>query len=413
MNYNKKQLEAINSEKSKIVVIAPAGSGKTYSLVGAMKKYYEDHPFDKIVAITFTRKAALELQSRSFGTNASCSTIHSWSLKELNKLGVKYKFKVSILQDDQIQEILQRLSRTCGYYSLNQYLLFSYIMGNYNVDVPNSVKNKFEKVLRTYINYKRENGLYDFTDLPLYLFDILNLYNEEIENIDALFVDEFQDVDDVQAQIFTKVKAKKYFYIGDPRQCIYLFRGAGPQNLDNLTDFAQYDLNINYRSYQSIIDYATAIREFGQGQKLTHINYKVNSDIVCSRVDEPGEVYIVEDDCTVYDIVNDIEKDTYRVLSAFLMKKPYILCRTNKQVKAIEALGYKNVSTIHQAKGLEYNYVIVVDMELDTEEELNIAYVACTRAENGLLICDHDVLTEMMEDIMLEYKDDLIGGKLF
>ena len=77
MNYNKKQLDAINGTESRILVIAPAGSGKTHSLVGAIKKYHEDNPFDKIVAITFTRKAALELQSRAFGTNASCSTIHS------------------------------------------------------------------------------------------------------------------------------------------------------------------------------------------------------------------------------------------------------------------------------------------------------------------------------------------------
>lgn len=413
MNYNKKQLDAINGTESRILVIAPAGSGKTHSLVGAIKKYHEDNPFDKIVAITFTRKAALELQSRAFGTNASCSTIHSWSLKELNKLGTKHKFKVSILQDDQIQEILQKLSRACGYYSLNQYLLFSYVMGNYNVDVPGSVKMKFEKVLRTYISYKRENQLYDFTDLPLYLFDMLNLYDEEINNVDALFVDEFQDVDDVQAQIFTKVKAKKYFYIGDPRQSIYLFRGAGPQNLDNLSGFTTYELNINYRSYQPIIDYATSVREFGAGSRLADIKYGTPSEIVCNRVDEPGEVYIVEDSNTTYDMVNDLDNSTYRVLSAFLMKKPYILCRTNKQVKAIEALGYKNVSTIHQAKGLEYNYVIVTDMELDTEEEVNIAYVACTRAENGLLVCEFTLLAEMMEDIVIEYKDDLIGGKLF
>jgi superfamily I DNA/RNA helicase len=286
-------------------------------------------------------------------------------------------------------------------------------MGNYNVDVPGSVKMKFEKVLRTYIAYKRDNTLYDFTDLPLYLFDMLNLYNEEITNVDALFVDEFQDVDDVQAQIFTKVIAKKFFYIGDPRQSIYLFRGAGPQNLENLTDFTHYELNINYRSYQSIINYATAVRETGAGTSLAFVDYLIDSDIVCNRVDEPGEVYVVKDEYYTEDLVDQIEKSTYSVLSAFLMKKPYILCRTNKQVKAIEALGYKNVSTIHQAKGLEYNYVIVTDMELDTEEEINIAYVACTRAENGLLICDHEVLTRMMEDIVVEYKDDLIGGKLF
>jgi superfamily I DNA/RNA helicase len=211
----------------------------------------------------------------------------------------------------------------------------------------------------------------------------------------------------------TKVKAKKYFYIGDPRQSIYLFRGAGPQNLDNLTDFTHYELNINYRSYQPIIDYATAVREFGSSNRLTNIKFTIPSDITCNRKDEPGEVYVVEDDMVTLDLVEDIEKQTYKVLSAFMMKKPYILCRTNKQVKAIEVMGYKNVSTIHQAKGLEYNYVIVTDMELDTEEEINIAYVACTRAENGLLICEHEILVELLESILNQYKDDLIGGKLF
>ena len=43
---------------------------------------------------------------------------------------------------------------------------------------------KFEKVLRTYIAYKRDNQLYDFTDLPLYLYDMLNKFDEEIETIE-------------------------------------------------------------------------------------------------------------------------------------------------------------------------------------------------------------------------------------
>ena len=65
-----------------------------------------------------------------------------------------------------------------------------------------------------------------------------------------------------------------------------------------------------------------------------------------------------------------------------------ILCRTNKQVKEVKSWGYNNVSTIHQAKGLEYNNVVVIDFEIDTIEELNIAYVALTRARDNLLVID-------------------------
>lgn len=410
MKYNELQQLAIDSTAPKVLVTAPAGSGKTSTLVGAIQKYAEENPFDRIVAITFTKKAALELQSRTFGLKVDSSTIHSWSLKELNRLGVKHKFKVSILQDDQIQEILQVLSRKCGYYSMNFYLLFAYVMGNYNIDVAQSTKMKYEKVLKTYIQYKRENHLYDFTDLPLYLFDMLNKYDEEIETIDALFVDEFQDVDDVQAQIFTKVKAKKYFYIGDEQQSIYIFRGAGPQNLKNLVDFERHTLKINYRSYQGIIDYANTMRDGGM---ISDTIRTQPCDIECARTDEDGEVYVINEYEECYDAVHGRMVSLMSTLTAFLLKKPYILCRSNKQVKAIESLGYRNVSTIHQAKGLEYTNVIVTDMELNSDEEINIAYVACTRAQNGLLICDPDLLYTLMNEILFEYRDEICGGKLF
>jgi superfamily I DNA/RNA helicase len=69
-----------------------------------------------------------------------------------------------------------------------------------------------------------------------------------------------------------------------------------------------------------------------------------------------------------------------------MAQKPMILCRTNKQVKAIEEQKYFDVSTVHQAKGLEYPNVIVIDTTIKNSEDLNIAYVAMTRAENNLLI---------------------------
>ena len=63
-----------------------------------------------------------------------------------------------------------------------------------------------------------------------------------------------------------------------------------------------------------------------------------------------------------------------------------ILCRTNKEVKAIQEKNYFNVSTVHQAKGLEYDNVIIIDHEINCKEDLNIAYVALTRARNKLLV---------------------------
>lgn len=66
--------------------------------------------------------------------------------------------------------------------------------------------------------------------------------------------------------------------------------------------------------------------------------------------------------------------------------KTMILCRTNKQVKAAKELGFARASTVHQAKGLEYDNVIVIDTTIKNLEDLNIAYVALTRARDKLMV---------------------------
>ena len=413
MNYNKLQQEAIDNDSPKIVVVAPPGSGKTHSLVGAISKYAEEHPFDRITAITFTRKAASELQFKlNDKTQVDTRTIHSWSLAELNRLAAKHKFKVDILSDIQVQEILQFLCKRLGYYSINYYLLTAFVMGNYNIDVKDNEKNRYKKVLATYIEYKRNNQLYDFTDLPLYLYDMLQLYNERISNIDALFVDEFQDVDGTQAVIFTMVDAKKHFYIGDPDQSIYIFRGAEASVINSLADqgFVKLRLEENYRSYQSILDYSTQILD-SDVELCEEITSLTSSWVKCVRTDQPGEVYTINQEGRALDVVNQKERNPFNLVRYFMEKKPYILCRSNKWVKAIQALGYKDVSTVHQAKGLEYRDVIYTDTPLSSIEETNIAYVACTRARDSLMVVNFQIFMEILQELMQE-NDALISNQI-
>lgn len=78
MVLNKLQRAAVECEDSKIVVTAPPGSGKTKTMIEAIKKYSEENPLDKIVVITFTRKAASELSLKTIGmAMVEASTIHS------------------------------------------------------------------------------------------------------------------------------------------------------------------------------------------------------------------------------------------------------------------------------------------------------------------------------------------------
>jgi len=76
-----------------------------------------------------------------------------------------------------------------------------------------------------------------------------------------------------------------------------------------------------------------------------------------------------------------------------------ILCRKNKEVRAIKAAGYDRVQTIHQAKGLEYPYVIVTDFEVQGVEDINLSYVAMTRAEKGLLAANYSAFMKVIDKL--------------
>ena len=68
-----------------------------------------------------------------------------------------------------------------------------------------------------------------------------------------------------------------------------------------------------------------------------------------------------------------------------------ILCRSNRQVRELNACGL-DATTIHQAKGLEYDNVVVIDFAVDCHEELNVAYVGMTRAKDRLMIVSFENL---------------------
>ena len=127
------------------------------------------------------------------------------------------------------------------------------------MDIKDSYKRTLMALETRYIKYKRDNVLYDFTDYPLYLYNVLVTFDEAINNIDALFVDEYQDVDETQFEIFQKVNANKKFFVGDAWQSIFVFRGADGAVFKKTADFEEYKLVCNYRSYQEIIDYAVTV----------------------------------------------------------------------------------------------------------------------------------------------------------
>lgn len=402
---DKYQQQAIDTDNANTVIIAPAGAGKTLTLIEAIVDYKKHNPQERICAITYTRAARAEMEDRLRQEGISgveVTTIHVWSRNILTELSKKYDFKIKILEEPAIKDILKELlNESKARIKPRVEILYSYVSGNKKMDVTDSYLRALDSFNKQYIEYKRTNGLYDFTDYPLYLLDKLNQYDEIITSVDALFVDELQDVDEDQFAIFDKVICNKKFYIGDPKQSIYIFRGADAKAFKKLKNFNFKDLRYNYRSYQEIINYAETMYKnihsklHRNNNLISDVIYSEESDIICDR-GYGGKVYVM-DPFGITNLINEREVYAQEAFNFIWDKKPMILCRTNKQVKAIEELGYYDVSTVHQAKGLEYDNVIVIDETIKSLEDLNVAYVAITRARDNLFVANFAQLFRLIQ----------------
>jgi ATP-dependent exoDNAse (exonuclease V) beta subunit len=409
------QEAAVISDAPEIVIRASAGSGKTHTLITAVAQYRYDHVNDRICAITFTRAARAEMKARleDLGIrDVEVTTIHVWARNMLDYFADKYDIKIRVLEEKEIKAILEEIVREyiirSRIRSVNIGVLYTYITGSKTMDITDNYRRTLNALEERYIKYKKDNGLYDFTDYPQYLWDVMTAYDEYINNIDALFVDEFQDVDTTQFNIFERVNANKKFYIGDPWQSIYIFRSADGEVFNKLDNFELFKLKYNYRSYQEIIDYATTVYnkiskrlEYMSSSYITMVTDSDPCKVMCSR-DYGGKVSVIDHDGDCYQFTNgicDYDVSMYQALNdIFDGEEPMILCRTNKQVRALQDLGVTNVSTVHQAKGLEYDKVVVVDMEIEEFEDLNVAYVALTRARDELLVINFGYLENYLKN---------------
>ncbi|MDE7229442.1 MAG: UvrD-helicase domain-containing protein, partial [Oscillospiraceae bacterium] len=136
---------------------------------------------------------------------------------------------------------------------------------------------KLVNLYRGYYNFiKRTSGCLDFSDCELLL--LKKLENEEFRaqissRFSCIIVDEFQDSNDIQAEIFKRLGNDHLFYVGDVKQSIYAFRGGNPEIMAGLCDgkdgFTALPLNRNYRSRKPVIDVTNAAfsglmtREYG------------------------------------------------------------------------------------------------------------------------------------------------------
>lgn len=287
---NKQQFEAVTHDVGSVFVIAGAGTGKTRTLT--MRIAYliaQGYDPSRIMAVTFTNKAAKEMKSRVIdmvGPSASqvwMYTFHAFGLQILRKhihlLPYGYLLNFNIIDEEDakviIKEVIKSLNLEPKDYSMKH---LRHIISLYKTSRLDAFEfNDEENIYLGYVRYLREHQFVDFDDLILYTQELLKT-NEEIRTyyqqyFEHILIDEFQDTDVIQYDIIKMlgITHKNVFVVGDPDQSIYAFRGSHYANNQKfLKEFSasQIILDQNYRSTNDILHAANLLINHNQNRIL-------------------------------------------------------------------------------------------------------------------------------------------------
>ena len=358
-NLNDKQLDAVKSVGQPNLIFAGAGSGKTRVLTYKIAYLIQEQglPPEKILAVTFTNKAAQEMKSRvqkllDFDISSiSIGTFHSISAqllrKEIHNLGISNSFiiydqpdSVSVIKDcikDLGLDVKQFEPKTFkNHISQLKNSLISYEQAE--VLANDFLQKKVAEVYALYQNQLKKNSALDFDDLLLKPLEIFKNYPHILEKYQKkygyILVDEYQDTNKPQFEFIHSlaIKHREICVVGDDDQSIYGWRGADISNILNFSEaFGEskiFKLEQNYRSTQNILDAAYHVIS----KNTTRADKRIWTD---NNVGDP--IQIVEnfnDSMEAEKILNLI--NTNKSESNYSLNDFVILYRTNAQSRIIE-----------------------------------------------------------------------------
>ncbi len=413
--FNDEQKKAIISPGKEILCIAGAGSGKTTVLTKRIEflvRFRSASP-EKILAITFTRKARREMMKRlsekTFLSGVMVETFNSFCEKILRRhydaaygrpvRVISYNDKFSIaakalakLGIDLKEGIYTYFSRQQRAGKTDEQLAAIFV--NDCFFIRDYFKFKGRKIEReAFLAYNREheksaglvfsvcsfidsymeeNGLRDFADQLIDSIRLFESHKELIPGFEHVLVDEYQDVNSTQIRILDILRPENLFCVGDPRQSIYGWRGSDIRYILNFRDkFPGSEivtLKKNYRSTSHIVKLTNMAISF---MGLPDINSEINGE---------KDIRLVS---------FDSEEAEFEFVAQAIMESKekggeiFVLARTNRQLNELSYLlrqrGIKHVvrsdeikksiksgeddvtlATIHAIKGLEAKVVFVI-----------------------------------------------------
>ncbi len=287
---NKEQYDAAICSDGPVMVSAGAGSGKTRLLTYRIAYLITECavPAQKILAITFTNKAAGEMKERIIkivdeGSMVTVCTFHSFCARMLRTYASfipGYKDNFTIYSDTETSKLFKDIFKqlniddesTKGNYKHNLSTI-----KNDNMTIEEFAKiysyqkdiDVFVKFYHMYQDELKKNNAMDFDDLLINFYKLITTNQDILDSIQNRYshfsVDEFQDTNKLQYDIVKAISAKSrnILIVGDEDQSIYGWRGA---NIDNIFQFQRdfpdvqiFKLEQNYRSTKKILERANMI----------------------------------------------------------------------------------------------------------------------------------------------------------
>jgi len=365
-NLNEEQREAVMHDKGPALILAGAGSGKTRVVTFRITRLIQEKkvPPSRIMAVTFTNKAAQEMRNRiaalvgrSGAQGIFMGTFHSFCLQMLKIHGEKLGYRTGFtIYDDSDQKSL--IKECLWDLKWDEKQVHPQAVHSYISAAKNELKNPkeyeemaagifMEKVAQIYPRYQtklKQNNAMDFDDLLFNAVILLKQYPEILESyrqrFDYVMVDEYQDINTTQYQLVSAIAhpLNNLYVVGDPDQSIYGWRGA---DIRNILRFEQdfpgakiFKLQQNYRSTKSIIQTAqSVIRNNSQRKEKELFSLR--------EMGESVTYYQAEDD---KDEAEFVMKTLYQRLGEPGRKYRHvaILYRTNAQSRVLEDACRRN-----------------------------------------------------------------------
>ena len=369
-----------------MLVTAGAGTGKTTAIVSRVAYLIDnDIPASKILLLTFTNKAASEMQSRirtlvgNTANDITACTFHSFCANFLRKhsklAGLDSNFTVidstdatevvSLMRENFFE---QQKAKGDIVYDYKEFptakKIYSAISKSINCDIPIEEVINFKSfghyefevtsIIKLYIQYKKERKLVDYDDLLMYTRYILKKHESIRSKIDNdyayIMVDEYQDTNKIQDSILDLITQdnNNLVVIGDANQAIYGFRGA---DVDNILTFekrhpgcASVALGQNYRSSQEILDAVNAVMRYSSEAPINDLTGQFHGARPAILVSEDNH----EECLFIIDNIKQLMEDGVK------LNDMAVIFRSAKQSFELELLLAKNDIPFEKFGGMKF-----------------------------------------------------------